>query len=101
MEADTPTHQMLKSSYLLVWYVCIRRVLASAKQKNAGIVKCLIDDRFVKSLLNRVGIIVGFKDDVVAEQKRVNLLLVNRRGRLVNLGEFRRILEEAREALVN
>jgi hypothetical protein len=51
-----------------------RRVLPLllADQKNAGIIKRLVDYRFIKSLLHGVRVVVRLKDNIVAEKKRMD-----------------------------
>ena len=70
-----------------------------AKEENPSSIKGLIYHCFVKPLLHRVRIVICLKDNEVAEQKRVDRLLVP--IGLVNLRELLWTLQETRETLVN
>jgi hypothetical protein len=76
VEANARTSLLFKCLNMLVLHINVlgRRVLPLllADQKNAGIIKRLVDYRFIKSLLHGVRVVVRLKDNIVAEKKRMD-----------------------------
>ena len=69
-----------------------------AEQKDTRVVERLVYHCLLKPLSHRVRVIIGLQNDIVAEEQRVDELLVVR-GRLVNLGKLLWVFEEAGKAL--
>jgi hypothetical protein len=71
VEADASSCLLLKSPLKGV----IDIHLTLAKEENSSSIKSLVDHCFVKSLLNRIRVVIGFKNDEVTEKKWMYSLL--------------------------
>jgi len=72
--------------------------LLPPEQKDTRVVERLVYDCFLEPFSHSIWVIIGLQNYVIAEEQRMDELLVER-GRLVNLGKFLWVLEEAGKAL--
>lgn len=104
MEADAGACPLLERFLLFIRHIKVSasRVLPllPAQKKDPSVVKRLVDHCLVQPFGNRVRVVVSLQDDIVAEEQRMDLLLVDGH-RLVDLSKLGRGLKEAQEALVD